>query len=109
MTRPTLSLEIVTPDGMAVQEREVDVIVLRRRETRFEVGSEIAIFPRHGPMLVRLAVAPVRYHQRGGIRRLTVGGGFAEIRGDRVRLVSPWVEPIVANVELPSVSFTAKS
>ena len=56
-----LTLEIVTPDGVAVREERVEVVVLRRRERRFERGSEIAVFPLHGPLLVRLPVAPVRW------------------------------------------------
>jgi F-type H+-transporting ATPase subunit epsilon len=89
VTPRTLVLEIVTPDGMAVRDTEVDVVVFHRREARFELGSEIAVFPLHGPLLVRIPVGPVRYHRLGGQHHLAVGGGFAEVQGDRVLITTP--------------------
>jgi len=90
----TLVLEIVTPDGMAVRETDVDAVVLHRREARFELGSEIAVFPLHGPLLVRMPVGPARYHKRGEQVHLAVGGGFAEVRGDRVLITTPRLERV---------------
>jgi F-type H+-transporting ATPase subunit epsilon len=94
MTPGTLTLEIVTPDGTAVRETAVDVVVLRRREEEFEAGSEVAVFPRHGPLLVRLPVAPLRYRRAAETFHLAVGGGFAEVLRDRVLVVTPRVERI---------------
>jgi len=87
-----LVVEIVTPDGPVLTERGVDALVLRRREARFELGSEIAILPLHAPMLIRLSVAPLRYRMGGQIFYLAVGGGFAEVERDRVRVVTPRCE-----------------
>ncbi len=89
MTPRTLALEIVTPDGPAASERDVEVVVLRRRERRFELGSELAVFPLHAPMLVRGPVAPARWRRGGRTEHVALGGGFAEVRRDRVLVVTP--------------------
>ena len=89
MSARKLILEIVTPDGPVLTEPGVDAVVLRRREARFELGSEIAIFPLHAPTLIRMSVAPLRYRRGGQIFHLAVGGGFAEVERDRVRVVTP--------------------
>lgn len=94
MSPRTLVLEIVTPDGMAVSETEVDAVVFHRREARFETGSEIAVFPLHGPLLVRIPVGPGRYHKRGEQVHLALGGGFAEVQGDRVLITTTRFERV---------------
>jgi F0F1-type ATP synthase epsilon subunit len=84
-----LVLQIVTPDGQSLKEEQVDVVVFRRKEKRFELGSEIALFPRHAPTLIRIPVAPVRYRKGERISHVAVGGGFVEIRGNEVLVVTP--------------------
>jgi F-type H+-transporting ATPase subunit epsilon len=91
-----LSLEVVTPDGVALVEEGVEVIILHRRERRFDVGSEIAIFPLHAPLLVGLAVSPVRYRKGGATVHLAVAAGFGEVMGDRVVIVTPRCERVPA-------------
>jgi F-type H+-transporting ATPase subunit epsilon len=91
-----LVLEIVTPDGVALSELDVDAVIVHRRERRFERGSEIAVYPLHGPMLVRIPVAPVRYRRRGETVHLAVGGGFMEVLRDRVLIVTRRMERIPA-------------
>jgi F0F1-type ATP synthase epsilon subunit len=99
-----LTLEIVTPDGLALQEGGIEFVVLHRREPRFEVGSEIAIFPFHAPLLVRLAVAPVRYRKGADTVHLAVEAGFGEVVGDRVVIVTPRCERVPAAEPDPIVS-----
>jgi F-type H+-transporting ATPase subunit epsilon len=89
MTPAALALQIITPDGRSLRKQEIDVVVLRRREKRFEVGSEVAIFPHHAPTLIRLPVAPLRYRRGRRTSYLAVAGGFAEIREDHVLIVTP--------------------
>jgi F-type H+-transporting ATPase subunit epsilon len=84
-----LVLQIITPDGRSLKESQIDVIVLRRREKRFDVGSEVAIFLHHAPTLIRLPVASLRYRRGRRTSYLAVGGGFAEIKEDRVLIVTP--------------------
>jgi F-type H+-transporting ATPase subunit epsilon len=91
---PALLLEIVTPDGTALSESGVEVVVFHRREPNFEPGSEIAVFPLHGPMLARLAVGPLRYRKGGETIHLALGGGFAQILEDRVLIATPRVRPV---------------
>jgi F-type H+-transporting ATPase subunit epsilon len=101
MSGRTLSLEIVTPDGCAVVEEAVDAVVFHRREPRFDVGSEIAIFPLHAPLLARLAVAPMRYRKGAGTVDLAVAGGFVEVSADRVLVLTPRCERIAPGTPGP--------
>ena len=94
MSPRTLTLEIVTPDGAAVQERGVDAIVFHRRERLFEVGSEIAVYPLHAPMLVRIPVAPARFVRGTETVHLALRGGFAEVLRDRVLIATSRVERV---------------
>jgi F-type H+-transporting ATPase subunit epsilon len=97
-----LVLQIVTPDGQSLEEKHVEVVVIRRKEKRFELGSEIAIFPRHAPALIRIPVAPVRYRKGERTYYIAVGGGFVEIRENQVLVVSPRFEKIRADEPMPS-------
>jgi F0F1-type ATP synthase epsilon subunit len=93
MTRMTLlTLEVVTPLGGFLREGGIDEIVMRRREGRFTPGSEVAVFPAHGPMLVRMADSELRYRKGGRLHRLRVRGGVAEVRDDVVTVMSPTAE-----------------
>jgi|SRR5690606_24570075 len=91
-----LTLEIVTPDGVALLESGVDVVVLRRQEPRFAVGSEVAIYPGHAPLLLGLAAAPVRFAKAAESVEWTVAAGFAEVLHDRIVIVTPHCTPAAA-------------
>ncbi len=84
-----MQLEIIAPDGERLAADAVDEVVVRRREPRFELGSEIAIFPGHAPMLIQLPDAPVRYRSRGQTFHVIAAGGFVEVKRDRVLIVTP--------------------
>jgi F0F1-type ATP synthase epsilon subunit len=86
---PRLRLEIITPDGHLLVEEQVDEVVIRRREPRFEQGSEIAIFPGHAPALVRIPEGPMRYRKDGRTFGLSTGGGFVEVKRGQVLVVTP--------------------
>lgn len=88
MSGRLLTLEIATPDGVVLREAEVERIVVHRRERAFDIGSEIAILPQHGPMLVRLPVAPARYRRDSATVHLALAGGFAQVRENRVLIVT---------------------
>jgi F-type H+-transporting ATPase subunit epsilon len=94
MNPQRIVLEIITPDGRTFQEQGIDVLIVRRREMHFEQGSEVAIFPLHGPMLIRLPISPLRY--RKGVRTvyLVVEGGFIEVKNNHVLLMTPRFEEI---------------
>jgi hypothetical protein len=84
-----LTLEVVTPDGVVLLESDVQAIVVRRRETAFDVGSEVAILPDHAPMLVRLPIAPARFTKKGCTVYMSLCGGFVEVFHHRVTAVTP--------------------
>lgn len=85
-----ISLEIVTPLGRVEGRSGIDELVVRRREMRFEIGSEIAIFPGHAPMLVRVPESDIRYVSMGRTRFVHVGPGFVEVWGDHVTALVPF-------------------
>ncbi len=88
MDKTKLSIEIVTPDGTVLREADVDEVVLRRLEGDFEKGSEVAIFPKRGPMMARIPIAALRYHDHGRWHYVAVAGGSVEVKNNRVRVVS---------------------
>ncbi len=92
MTAAALRLEVITPDGHLLEEDAIEVVVFRRREARFERGSEVAILPGHAPLLVRIAAGPLRYRKDGRTVRLEVGGGFVEVKRGRVLIMTPRYE-----------------
>jgi F-type H+-transporting ATPase subunit epsilon len=98
-----LVLQIITPDGKSLRATHVDAVVVRRKEKRFELGSEIAILPRHAPMLIRIPVASVRYRQGEETTYVAVGGGFVEIKGNEVLVVTPRFEKIRSDDPAPSL------
>jgi F-type H+-transporting ATPase subunit epsilon len=98
-----LVLEIITPDGKSLKEKQVDAVVIRRKEKRFELGSEIALFPRHAPTLIRIPVAPLRYRIEERTTYVAVGGGFVEIKKNQVLVVTPRFEKIRSDVPNPSI------
>jgi F-type H+-transporting ATPase subunit epsilon len=104
MNNEHLMLQIITPDGQILKEKHVDAVVVRRRERHFELGSEIALFPRHAPMLIRIPVAPLRYRKGERTLYVAVGGGFMEIKDDRIVVVTPRFEKIPADDPLPAAS-----
>lgn len=83
-----LTLEVVTPMGVLLTEEEVDEVVVRRKERRFDPGSEVAVFPRHGPLLVRITDSTARYLKGGRVSQLELGGGFVEVYLDRVTVMA---------------------
>ena len=104
-----LVLQIITPDGRSLRATQVDAVVFRRKEKRFELGSEIALFPRHAPMLIRIPVAPVRYRKGEETTYVAVGGGFVEIKDNEILVVTPRFEKIRADDPVPSVKARLKA
>jgi len=104
MSNEYLVLQIITPDGQSLKEKQVDAVVVRRKEKRFELGSEIALFPRHAPALIRIPVAPVRYRKGERTYHVAVGGGFVEIKENQVLVVTPRFEKMRADDPVPSTS-----
>ena len=82
-----LTFDIVSSHGLDVHEEGLERIVLRRREERFDPGSEVAIYPHHGPLLMQVLPCRVRLVRHDGTRLLDVPAGVVEVLDDRVTLV----------------------
>lgn len=89
-----VSLEIITPTGLAFEAHDLSAVVLRRRESRHEVGSQIVILPRHGPLLVRLPDHIIECRQVDRAESIAVSSGFAEVLDDRVSVLTHSVERV---------------
>jgi F0F1-type ATP synthase epsilon subunit len=82
-----LTFDIVTPRGARLHEEAVERVVVRRREAEYDPGSEVAILPRHGPLLMQTQACVARLTCDGLTRELDVGAGVLEVLRDHVTLV----------------------
>jgi F-type H+-transporting ATPase subunit epsilon len=81
MPEGVIRLEIVTPDGVALQEEVQDL-------TAPSVDGEFGVLPGHRPLLAALKTGIMSYHKEGEEVRLAVGPGFVEINGDHAVLLT---------------------
>jgi len=98
----TISLEIVTPDGLKLRE---DVNEL----TAPSVHGEFGVLPMHRPLLAALATGIVTYIQNGKRESVAVGPGFVEVAADKALLLTDRfikkdeVDPVRTRLELKEV------
>ena len=79
---PNITLRVITPDKIALDQEVASVTVPG-------VDGEIGILPRHAPMIAALDTGVLRYVSTNGAKSaLFVSGGFAEVRGSTVRVVT---------------------
>jgi len=76
-----LTLEIVTPEDRVYSDT-VDTVVIPT------VEGEIGILPGHIPLLTQVADGELRVAKGAETRNLVIGGGFAQIEGDRVKVLA---------------------
>jgi len=77
-----LTLEIVTPEARVYADT-VDSVVIPT------VEGEIGILPGHIPLLTQVSHGELLVAQPGGgAQRLAIGGGFAQIAGDKVSVLA---------------------
>lgn len=81
----TIKLEVVTPERLLVSE-DVDEIVAPGYE------GEFGVLPEHTQYLAILAIGILRYRKGTDVRRMAVGGGFAEVMPDRVVVMADVAE-----------------
>ncbi len=81
----TIKLEVVTPERLLVSE-DVDEIIAPGHE------GEFGVLPEHTQYLAILAIGILRYRKGGDVRKLAVGGGFAEVMPDRVVVMADVAE-----------------
>ncbi len=76
-----LTLEIVTPEAKVYSDT-VDSVVVPT------VEGEIGVLPGHIPLLTQVEHGELRVTKGATTLWLAVGGGFAQIDGDRVRVLA---------------------
>lgn len=81
----SFQLVIVSPDQQLVDE-SVEYVYLQSVEGGME------IFYDHAPTVVVLDIGPLKYRKDGEEKIIAVSGGFAEITGDVVRVISDAAE-----------------
>lgn len=103
MSEDKLTLEIVTPLGVALHET-VDQVEAP------SVAGELGVLPGHLPLLAGLRMGLVTLHSGADETRLAVADGFVEVSGDRVLLLTDKfarrddVDPVAVKVELREAS-----
>jgi F-type H+-transporting ATPase subunit epsilon len=76
-----LTLEIVTP-AARVYSDTIDSVVIPA------LGGEVGILPGHIPLLTQVDHGALRVLKDGQSFNLAVGGGFAQVSGDRVSVLA---------------------
>jgi F-type H+-transporting ATPase subunit epsilon len=80
-----LKVEIVTAERQVFAD-EVDVVIAPG------VEGEMAILPQHAPLLTTLAYGELRTRKGNQEQSFAIGGGFLEIRPDRVVVLADMAE-----------------
>ena len=81
----SIRLDIVTAERLVYSE-DVDVVVAPG------IDGELAILPRHAPLMTVLQPGELRVRQGGEEFSLAVTGGFLEVRPDRVTVLADAAE-----------------
>lgn len=98
----TLTLEIVTPDGLKLSEPVSEF-------TAPSVDGEFGVLPGHRPMLAALSTGIVTYVVQGQNHSVAVGAGFAEVVDDRAAILTDRfcrkadIDPVLVRKELKEV------
>ena len=84
----TMQLELVSPEKLLLS-RPVEMATIPAAE------GEMGVLPGHAPMIVALRGGVIAVQEGGQVtERLFVGGGFAEITGERVTILADEVTPV---------------
>jgi F-type H+-transporting ATPase subunit epsilon len=76
-----LILEIVTPEARVYSET-VDTVVIPT------VEGEVGILPGHVPLVTQVGAGELRATKGGVTQLLVVGGGFAQVTGEKVSILA---------------------
>ena len=76
-----LTLEIVTPEAKVYSDT-IDSVVIPT------VEGEIGVLPGHIPLLTQVEHGELRVSKGASTQWLAIGGGFAQIDGDKVRVLA---------------------
>ena len=82
-----ITLRVITPDRIVLDTTASAVQIPG-------LDGLIGVLPRHAPMVAALGVGALTFEKSvGGKEGMFVAGGFAEVRDNTVRVVSPASEP----------------
>jgi len=76
-----LTLEIVTPEARVYSDT-IDTVVIPT------IDGEIGILPGHIPLLTQIDNGELRVTKGTSVQLLAIGGGFAQISGDKVSVLA---------------------
>ena len=76
-----LTLEIVTPEARVYSDT-IDTVVIPT------IDGEIGILPGHIPLLTQIDHGELRVTKGSTVQLLAIGGGFAQIAGDKVSVLA---------------------
>ena len=99
MAKPTIQLEIITPDGVRLTESVESL-------TAPSVEGEFGVLPGHQPLLAALRTGIVTYVRDEQEVRVAVGPGFVEVVDDRALLLTDRyttrdaIDPVRTRLEL---------
>jgi F-type H+-transporting ATPase subunit epsilon len=82
---PKIKLEIVTAERVVLSE-DVDYV------SAPAVDGVVGILPRHAPLLTALNVGEMHYTKDGTEYDFAIGGGFMEVRPDKVTVLADSAE-----------------
>ncbi|MGE5699689.1 MAG: F0F1 ATP synthase subunit epsilon [Deltaproteobacteria bacterium] len=80
-----IRLELVTPERLLVSE-EVDEVIAPGFE------GEFGVLPEHTAYLAVLSIGILRYRKGDSVKKVAVGGGFAEVGPERVIVMADVAE-----------------
>lgn len=104
-----LSLIVVTPEKIVVDESGIEIIVVKTPKTE-ELNptiNETGIMSDHAPMLARMAVAEMRYKKKNKTHYVAVAGGFLEVNNNVVTVLSSGAE-LIEEMEGMDAALAAK-
>jgi len=81
----TIRLELVTPERLLLSE-DVDEVIAPGYE------GEFGVLPEHTQYLSILNIGVLRYRKGGELRKVALGGGFAEVTPERVVVMAETAE-----------------
>ena len=102
MAEGKVTLEIVTPQGLALRA-EVDDVAAPSAD------GEFGVLPGHLPLLAALRTGIVRYHKGGEETSVAVAEGFVEVESDKVLVLTEKIatkdiiDPVRVRLELKEV------
>lgn len=85
MADRTLTLEVITPEVVALRTESTSVIVPG-------VDGQLGILCDHAPLLAGLKPGVITYKTESGTEHLVVSGGFIEVSNNRVSILAPAAE-----------------